>query len=524
MAENEIQVVRGNMITITVTILQNGSYGSPVQYQRIFFFDQTNNILLGSVLSNQSGVASLDWEIPLSHTIGVTVINATFYGNESLSLAPSFQRVSLTILSQTHIEIDHISEILTLGDVLSFNILLVDDSNTSIVNAELAVFKDTTLLATGITNLSGQINFYTTVDDRFSLGTNTLRIQYSGSDYYTQSILEETITVSSPILITAEFPEIAEIESVLAVQITITDILNRHIPDSTFSVFDTTSDQRFSGPVEDKTINFQYLLQGPAGTHTLVIEVTENPYISNNSLTTNFTAWSHPEVILINTGVNHYASPNQELTFEVWLIDWQENCSLRHLQLFIDSESHTSSITDINGLASLTFSAPAIEAQYNISIVYYGNASQYELGTKYDYHLVVTQVMPIRIDLDSYEVIAALNELSLRLTVQGLNGSFLKGVTVNFNWLSLDSTGESLDNGLIILHLTVPTVSGDYALYYESESTNSIASTIGSIMIEITINDILTTEGIGITGMILVLAASIGIVTVPIVRRRYLIG
>jgi hypothetical protein len=454
----------------------------------------------------------------------VTTINATFYGNESLSLAPSYQRISLLVLSQTRLEIDQIPETLKLGDLLLLDVHLVDDSNTSIANAELAVFKDTMLLATGITNLSGIANLYTTIDERFSLGKNTLRIHYNGSEHYAQSTLEEIIVISSPITITAKVPEIAEIGSNLPLEISITDALNRSISSSIFSIFDITSDQSYSGPVEDTTIDFQYILQGPPGIHTLIIEVTENPYISNNSLTMNFTAWSRPEIILLNTGVDHYASPNQELTFEVWLIDWEGNCSLRHLQLLINNETQSSSITDTKGEASLAFTAPVTEAQYNISIVYSGNTSQYELRNKYDYSLFVTQVMPIRIDLDSYEVIAALHELSLKLTVRGLNGSLLNGVIVNFNWLSSNTISESLDNGLIILHLAVPTISGDYTLHYESESTRFIASTRGSIIIEITVSDILTTEGIGVTGMIFALVASIGIAAVPILRRRYLVG
>ncbi len=523
-AQDEIQVIRGNTITITVTILQNGSYGYPVQYQRIYFFDQTNNTLLGSDISNQDGVASLDWKIPLSHTLGATIINATFYGNDSLLLAPSYQRVSLLVFSQTRIEIDQIPETLELGDMLSLDIHLVDDSNSSIANAELAIFKDTMLLATGTTNLSGIANLYTTIDERFALGMHILRICYNGSEHYTQSTLEKTIVISSPITITTRFPEIVEIGSNLPIEITITDVFNRFIPNSILSIFDTTSDQRYSSPIDDTVIDFQYIPQGPPGTHTLIIEVTDNPYISNNSLTMNFTFWSRPEIILLNTGVEHYASPNQELTFEIWLIDWEGNCSLRHLQLMINNETYSSSITDIKGEAFLTFTAPATEAQYNISIVYNGNTSRYELGTKYDYNLFVTQVMPIRIDLDSYEVIAAFHELSMKLTVRGLNGSLLNGVILRFSWLSANITSESLDNGLIILHLAVPTVSGEYTLYYESESTRFTASTRGSIMIEITINDILTTEGIGVTGMIFALLASIGIAAVPILRRRYLVG
>ncbi len=625
-AEEEIQVIRGSTITITVTILQNGSYGNPVQNQRIYYFDQTANTLLGSAVSNQDGIVSLDWEIPLTHTLGLAILNATFYGNDSLSLSPSYQRVSLLVFSQSRLEIDQIPGKLAPGDLLSLNVHLMDDSNTSIPNATLTVFKDTTLVATGITNSSGyalfeiecnstwislggnnirilynqdlinflddtmfafnveiaqiptflnfnspypneielntiidlymtlsegnntlpgeilevtldeyhlsfiisnssgKVNFFTTIDERFSLGTHSLKIHYNGTYRYSQSTLETLVTVTSPVTITAKVPDFAEIGTNLPIQITIADLLNRSIPNSIFSLYDMTSDQSFSGFMEDTVIDFQYSLQGPPGEHTLAIEVLENPFISENRFTMNFTAWSRPEIILVNTGVDHHAFPNQELTFEVRMIDWNGNCSLRDLQLLIDNVIYSSCSTDSEGLAIFIFSSPANEAQYNISIIYNGNSNRYELTTKHDYDLFITTFMPIAIELNSYEVVAPLHELSVQLTVRGLNGSLLSGVRVNFNWLSSNSNIESFKEGLIILHLTIPTVSGSYALYYESESTRFIDSTSGSILIEITMNDIMSIEGVGIMGMIFALVASIGIVSVPLIRRRYLVG
>jgi hypothetical protein len=197
---------------------------------------------------------------------------------------------------------------------------------------------------------------------------------------------------------------------------------------------------------------------------------------------------------------------------------------LKDLHLFINSEAYTSETTDSDGLATFTFLAPVIEAEYNISIIYTGNISRFELTTKYDYNLIVTTLVPIEIELDSYEVVAPLHQISVQLIVRGLNGSLLNGVWVNFNWLSSNSTTQSLDEGLITLQLAIPSVSGGYFLYYESEPTSFVESTTGSILIEITSSDILSTEGVGITGMILALCASIGLVAVPVIRRRYLIG
>jgi hypothetical protein len=626
-AEEEIQVVRGNTITIRVTILQNGSYGDPVQNQQVHFFDQTFNSLLGSSTSNQNGIASIDWELPLDHPLGLTVLNATFKGNDSFSLSPSYQRISVLVLSHTHLEVDPIPGTLAPGDLMSFYVRLTDDSNVSVPGAEVTVFKNSLSLSTVITNTSGyasfeiecnsswislgennitisyeedltnfldgteytfiveiaqistylnfdfphpneleldttinlsmtlsdgnnnlsdelleitldefHLSFITTnssggalfnakIDERFSLGIHSLRIYYNGSIRYSQSTLDAIISITSSISINVQVYENAEIGSNLRIETTITDLLNRSLSDSILSLSDTTSGQNFSFPIEgDPRIDFQYLLQGPPGTHTLVLEILGNPFVTNNRYTMNFTAWSNNEIVLVNSGINHYASPNQEVTLEVRIIDWHGNSSSKHLHLFINSEAYTSKTTNSDGLAAFIFLAPAIEAQYNISIIYSGNISRFELATKYDYNLIVTTLMPTVIELDSYEVVAPLHQISVQLTVRGLNGSVLNGLRVNFNWLSSNLTTESFDGGLIILQLTIPSVSGSYFLYYESEPTKFVESTLGSILIEITLNDIKSTEGVGITGMVLVLGVSIGLVAVPVVRRKYLVG
>ncbi|MFW9925416.1 MAG: hypothetical protein ACFFDM_01480, partial [Candidatus Thorarchaeota archaeon] len=142
----------------------------------------------------------------------------------------------------------------------------------------------------------------------------------------------------------------------------------------------------------------------------------------------------------------------------------------------------------------------------------------------YHYDFLVTIIMPIIIEMNSYEVVAPLRELSVLFTVRGLNGSLLSGVLVNFNWLSQYYTSVSINRGQIVLHLAIPATSGSYSLYYESESTNYIESSYGSVLIEISANDIMSIEGIGITGMVFVVIASIGIVSVPVIRRRYIVG
>ena len=626
-AEGEIIVVRGNTISITVTLLQNGSYGDPVPEQMIFFFDQTFNTCLGSEKTDSNGIASIYWTIPQDHALGTTIINATFNGNESLSLAPSCQMSILTIVSLTNIEITQVTESLAPGDILSFSVLLTDDSYSPLQNATVKVLKDETLLAAAKTNSSGKIHFeiecnsswislgdndihvvyeqdltnfldateyvftidisklstfltpvnsfptdisliefldmyielseetdplpnesiqvllddvfiflttsnssgiahiHLMVDERFKLGSHILKILYNGSSRYSDSYFESLIFVSSPAQIIIEAPESSDIGTNIEIEISISDSLGRAIPNAIIRIIDTTSNQIFtvsSSPTET-IIRFQYTVQGPIGNHILDIEILENPLITNGSSSISFSVWSTPTISLLFSNIENYASPNQEITFEIQMVDWFGNSSFKPLRLLIDDEIRLSGVTDTSGQASFTLSAPQIEKQYNISIVYDGNITLFEFPTKLDYDLQVTSLMPVQLNLDFYNVNSVQHKLSVYLILKCFNGSTPKGIQVSFIWLDLNFDAETTEGGLITLYLRVPATNGNYILFYESQNSSSIISTSGSFLIEITIDDILSLQGVGFFGLVIALLASIGISIIPIVRRKYLV-
>jgi hypothetical protein len=321
-------------------------------------------------------------------------------------------------------------------------------------------------------------------------------------------------------------PESAEIGSTVEIEITASDLLGRIIPNSLISISDTTSNQIFtiSSSLTEITTIFHYELQGSTGIHILNIEIMNNPFITNNKSSKTFTVWSSPQISLIDCNVEHYASPNQEIVFEIQMNSWAGNCSFRILQLLIDNEIQYTKATDTNGQATLSFLVPYIENHYNISIFYSGNNTLYESPAKFDYSLQVTRLIPTRLELDFHEIISPIRQLSVHLTVRGFNGSTPKGVQVNFIWLESNISVESTDGGIIILHLRIPSVSGNYILYYESEASSSVLSASGSFLIEITTFDVMSLEGVGIAGLLIAIAASVGISTVPILRRKYLVG
>lgn len=627
-AEGEILVIRGDTITISAVLLQNGSYGTPVANQMIFFFDQTQNIELGSDTTDANGIASISWTIPIDYPLGPTTINSTFYGNDSLSLAPSYQLIVLTVLSSTNIEVDSTTDTLAPGDILSFSVHIIDDSNISIENATMSVYKDNTLLAMNKTdalgetrfqiecnsswislgsndirivynqdlvyfldkseytftvdiskipttiipqsstpdeitlneffdihflllesteslpnevlevalddqfllyatsNNSGFVHLFVNINERFSLGSHTIRLFYNGTERYAESFFEISFDVLSPVLVIVEPPESAMINDNIEIEISVSDLLGRLIPSFLITISDTTNNQRFTiaASTTEITTTIQYELKGPPGVHILNIELTENSFIMNTSSTSMLTVWSNPEISIVACNVEHYAFPNQNVSLEIQMNDWAGNCSFRQVLLLIDNVYQFSVPTNIYGHATFVFSVPFTEDQYNISLLYAGNATLYELTTRFDYNLQVTYLMPIRIELDSYETITSLRKLSVCLRVKALNGSTPKGIHVRFSWLDSFTNVESEEEGLIILNLKIPTMSGTFTLFYESESSASVLSASGSFQIEISQSDIMSLQGVGITGLVLALIASIGISTVPIIRRKYLVG
>ncbi|TFG35070.1 hypothetical protein EU527_00275 [Candidatus Thorarchaeota archaeon] len=178
-AQSENVGIRGDHVTISATLLQNGTYGIPVPNQVIEFYDQTQNLFLNNGTTNHVGVASIEWNIPLDYPLGPTILNATYRGNESLFLSPSCQLVTITILSSTRLTIEYEQGVLAPEDFLSIEALILDDSLNPIQYDRVSVYCDNVLLATTITDISGRALFSIHCNDSWSiLGENTVTVIY----------------------------------------------------------------------------------------------------------------------------------------------------------------------------------------------------------------------------------------------------------------------------------------------------------------------------------------------------------
>ncbi len=172
-------VCRGDEITITVTLLQNGTFGDPVADQEIEIFDQTYNDLLGLTETDSSGTCELAWQIPIDHQLGITTINATFRGNSSLFLAPSSVTTDLHIVSATEIQVSHSYVTAASGDAIEILARLVDDEGLPVPDETVLIQVDNQTIASCMTNISGYANFLVSCNKSWLvLGENKVTLAY----------------------------------------------------------------------------------------------------------------------------------------------------------------------------------------------------------------------------------------------------------------------------------------------------------------------------------------------------------
>ena len=627
-AEGENVVSRGETITITAQLLQNGTYGDPVVNQRIEFFDQTHDSFLGSDMTDSNGLATIDWPLSSGHPLGFMMINATFRGNQSLSLSPSCQWIPLTVVSSTTMEIQVEDSDLAPGDNLLLIVRLLNDMSEPLSDASLMVVCDSLLLGSGTTNDTGYASFslhcntswaqlgantvsvnyegnlslfqegaessfsvtvqqiatliehnnalsdivtlndsitlaltlwaneetlpnglmmvsldgtaYSSIttngsgvatldlriNEEISLNNHTLTIEYTGTDRYSISTFQIHFIVTSPVLIELLLPEYVITGTKLEILVVVQDILNRPIPSASITILDTLTEEAVTKPLTDNNTPTQLLLPitGPRGIREFIITVNEAQYVTNGTYRFSKPIWFRPTLSLNQSNILGFASPRQEILLVVHLINNNANYSNKLVEIYsINSTLITQSITNQGGIATMAFLAPSSEGHFAVLIACSGNESAYELSVILEYSFTVAKTIPVIIIFEYYEIIPQLKEIHVQLTIQALNGSLLRSIPISYVWLSASMEIDSGNYGLISLQLAIPSTPGSYILSYESEASSSLQSYAGSVAITIGEADVSAAQGIGIIALAIGSCLSISLVSIPLIRRRYML-
>jgi hypothetical protein len=627
-AEEIPVVIRGELIPITARLLQNGTFGDPVMNQRLLFYDQTQDAFIGSAITDSNGYATVQWNISINHPLGISLLNVTFEGNTSLSLSPSYQWLSVIVVSRTSIEVQVDEYAIHPEDEITLTARVVDDHNVSIVGASIAVYSDSTLLSAGSTNASGYatfiincniswctigentlrvafeqdlgrslngsasfipvnvhrittsleiqgsydsevhlndslsmqiviqaegenhsnaslhvfideslidapvsdgnglVNLTLEIDSRYVLGTHTLKIDYVGSFRYASSYLELELAVISPAIIHVDFPESVQTGVETEVRVVLHDLFQRPIPNAVITILDelTQESHLISFSLGQTTAISYIAFTGSLGPRNLRIIASENSFLINTTRAILVTVWCKPDLFMLYQSILGYATPSQDVTFQIQLNASGIQMPDRLIEWKIGDYLVTSSVTNNNGIAEETFGLPSMEGSYLLIISYSGSILEYELPIGLEYEIIVSRIIPVSVKLVSYSVSTAIQEIAVRLSIIALNGTPLERVKLHYEWLNYRSFAISQEFGIVEFGLRIPLESGVYNLYYETEESAFIYSSTGYHIIIISKTEAMASQGVGIPIIVLSLGVSVSLASIPVLLRRRLVG
>ncbi|MFX1330590.1 MAG: hypothetical protein ACFE9W_03475 [Promethearchaeota archaeon] len=626
-AEEIPVVVRGDSLPITARLLQNGTYGNPVANQRLFFYDQTQDVLIGSALTDTNGYATVSWNVSINHPLGPSMLNVTFEGNTSLSLSSSCQWSSVIVVSATVIEVQVDENSIHPEDETALIAKITDDHNASISGVTMAVYSEDTLLAVAPTNASGYATFiidcngtwcitgqntlrivfeqdmarflnssqslisvniqqiatsieledsYNStvhlndsfwvqmtiqaegqnhsdaslvvfldenpidaivsdmngvarfsldIDSRYILGIHSIRIEYSGTFRYAPSYIEFDISVISPAAIYIELPDPISVGVESEVQVTLYDLLMRPIPNATIILYDELTN-------ESRLISFSFgqiktmshiTFHGPLGPRNLHFEVSHS-FLINKTRIIPVIVWSQPNIIMIYQSILGYASPSQVVTFQIQLNAGGIYIPERSIAWQIGNHLVTTSTTNSEGVTEAKFPISSVEGPYLLVIGYNGSTLNYELPVVLEYEIIVSRVVPVSVNMVNYSVYPSLQEITVQLSIIALNGTPLEDVNLHYEWLGQRSLTKSHDSGIVEIALRIPTESGVYNLYYETEEAAFTQSSTGYHVLIISSTEAMAAQGVGIPFILISLGVSVMLASIPVLWRRRLIG
>jgi hypothetical protein len=186
--------VRGTAHNIAVKL--ETEMGVPIENATIYFYHEEQNVLLGTSLTNQTGCAVFVWQVPLSHKLGPTSLNATFPGDDERHLMPCYVPIPLTIFGQTQVCVQVFDqmrfpvEVVHPDQALSF-VVHVQDDNQQPLQGDMVFLlgTDNNTLASGYTAQDGSVVFKHRLAST-QVGSVLFRIRSSSLNYFSGAELE----------------------------------------------------------------------------------------------------------------------------------------------------------------------------------------------------------------------------------------------------------------------------------------------------------------------------------------------
>jgi hypothetical protein len=511
-------------ITLTARIVDD--HNDPIAGASMAVY--RDNILLSAASSNISGYVTFIIDCNVSWCIiGENTLRVVF--EQDLGRFLNISENSIPIIVQqvtTSLETQGVydSEVQLNDSFWMQMIIQAEGENRS--NASLVVFLDGNPIDVLASDGNGLATLSLDIDSRYILGMHILKIEYTGTFRYATSSLELEITVISPAVILVELPESVQAGVETEVQVVFYDLLQRPVSNATITIFDELTQESYliSFSHGQTIATSQIIFSGPLGPRHLQITALDSPFLTNTTGTILVTVWSKPYLFMTHQSILGYASPSQDATFQIQLNASGIQIPNRPIAWHIGDHLAALSTTNHNGIAEETLKLPLLEGSYLLVISYNGSILEYELPTSLEYEIIVSRIVPVTVNLVSYSVSTALQEIAVQLSIMALNGTPLGNIEMHYEWLSHRSLALSQVSGIVEFGLRIPAASGVYKLYYETEEAPFTHSSTGYHIIIISETEAMAAQGVGIPILTLSLGISVSLVSIPILWRRRLVG
>ncbi|MHA2403474.1 MAG: Ig-like domain repeat protein, partial [Candidatus Kariarchaeaceae archaeon] len=338
---------RGDMVILSATLTD--SFGMGIEGEEIFFY--LNGMLLGSSMTDSSGVATYDW-----------VISNDLLGVQTLHVGcPAFGYISTdvftTVYSNTSVSIQLSEASVDRGDPVTITVTLSDE-NGAMVGYDVVIYLNGSILTTVTTNASGMADFIWTADET---GTHVFHAEFAGSGYYYASQtgttnLEVYTTPSLPLTI----PTTGDRGDIITL---IAELTDAGLPLEGYTI-DFYVDGQLVGSSQTNSSGYATydwtITNGLLGDVNVLAEFSGSGYYDPNSDTQTITVYSNPFLTIEVTDMqdNPITSVTQGDTvkFKATLLDEAGNpISGQSILFYLNGTIVGSAITNGQGIAELTF-------------------------------------------------------------------------------------------------------------------------------------------------------------------------
>ncbi|MCF2137279.1 MAG: hypothetical protein K9W43_08575 [Candidatus Thorarchaeota archaeon] len=507
----------GDLLHISAQL--HDDLGNPLSNVSISLTTNSNAIKMATTDENGTAVFVIHCNSSWLQ-FGENTLTVSFSGISSSYILPAssdFQIVFQKISTSLDL-ISFNSKSIEINQTLSLNLSLTTASEL-VHGGSIHVLLDSFELQTCSIDDTGYFTIELYLSSNISVGSHTLRFMYLGSDRYSASSFDFDFSVTTPLLINVTVPHPLVLGSWGTLYIHTCDLLGRPITSGSLSLSEANSNLSILTGLDSSGDNVVRIpVRGIPGHHVLSLSIKNNEFLCNSTFEFQTIYYSHPEIIFVNSTIQGYARPGQQISCYFKVENETGPWGNRVLVYNLTTSDVRQVSTDPYGYVRVIFDAPLYELTYclNISTL----PSSFELPSSFLFTYKVRVKIPTAIELVEFVVQPVLKEVKVQLQILALNGSNLPNVDLHYSWMSVDGEATSQDDGIVVLHLPIPLQSGTYRLFYEILGDPSIAAASGFYDICIESTEVLASQGVGLGPFISSITLSITIVVVSVIRKR----